>query len=102
MKVQFSFDRAAVERRGYTLEDVHRTVKNLFAVHGLPCIFDGGALVFEDKRHGDDFAIMWDIILSLLRADWFMDCATSCVWQDEDGEEDLLSHTGRDCTATAP
>jgi len=30
MKVQFSFDKAAVERRGCTLEDVHRTVKNLF------------------------------------------------------------------------
>jgi len=29
--------------------------------------------------------------LSLLRADWFLECAASCVWQDEDGEEDVLS-----------
>ncbi|MBD5093558.1 MAG: hypothetical protein HDT26_04600 [Subdoligranulum sp.] len=34
---------------------------------------------------------MWDIILALLRADWFLKCAASCVWQDEDGEEDVLS-----------
>lgn len=102
MKVQFSFDKAAVERRGCTMEDVHRTVKDLFAVHDLPCISDCGALVFEDKGYGDDFAVMWDIILSLLRADWFMDCAASCVWQDEDGEEDLLSLTGKGCTAAAP
>lgn len=101
MKVRFSFEKTAVERRGYTLEDVHQAVKNLFAVHGLPCIFDGGTLIFEDKGHGDDFAVMWDIILSLLRADWFMECAASCVWQDEDGEEDLLSLTGKGCTATA-
>ena len=26
MKVRFSFDKAAVERRGHTMEDVHRTV----------------------------------------------------------------------------
>ena len=38
MQVKFSFDKAAVERRGHTLENVHRTVKSLFAVHGLPCV----------------------------------------------------------------
>lgn len=38
---------------------------------------------------------MWDIILSLLRADWFLDCADSCVWQDEDGEEDILFQFGK-------
>ena len=48
-----------------------------------------------DKGHGDDFAIMWDIILSLLRSDWFMECAASCVWQDEDGEEDILAQVGK-------
>ena len=90
MKVRFSFDKAAVERRGRTLEDVHRTIKSLFAAHDLPCTADGDALSFQDKGHGDDFACMWDIILSLLRADWFMDCAAACVWQDEGGEEDVL------------
>ena len=91
MKVKFSFDKTAVERRDLTLDAVHRTVKSLFAVHDLPCVSDGGTLVFQDKSHGDDFACMWDVILSLLRSDWFMDCAASCVWQDEGGEEDVLS-----------
>ena len=95
MNVRFAFDKAAVERRGHTLEAVHQTVKNLFAAHGLPCVSDGGALAFGDKGHGDDFACMWDIILSLLRSEWFMDCAVSCVWQDEDGEEDVLSQVGK-------
>ena len=97
MKVRFSFDQAAVERRGRTLEDVHRTVKSLFAAHDLPCTADGDALSFMDKGHGDDFACMWDIILSLLRSEWFMDCAASCVWQDEDGEEDVLAQAGKVC-----
>lgn len=95
MNVKFSLDKAAVERRGYTLEDIHRTVKRLFAAHNLPCVSDGNILIFEDKGHGDDFATMWDIILSLLRADWFKDCAVSCVWQDEDGKEDVLSNAGK-------
>ena len=95
MQVKFSFDKAAVERRGYTLEGVRRTVKGLFAVYDLPCVSDGNILAFKDKGHGDDFACMWDIILSLLRADWFMDCATACVWQDEGGEEDVLAQAGK-------
>ncbi len=90
MTVKISFDKAAVERRGYGLEDTHQTVKNLFAVHNLPCVSEDCALAFKDKGHGDDFAAMWDIILALLRAGWFMACASSCVWQDEDGEEVYL------------
>ncbi len=95
MTVNFTFDKAAVERRGRTLEDVHRTVKSLFAAHDLPCTADGDALSFKDKGHGDDFACMWDIILSLLRSEWFMACAASCVWRDEDGEEDVLARAGK-------
>ncbi len=95
MKVTFTFDKAAVERRGRTLEDVRLTVKSLFAVHDLPCIDDSDTLAFEDKGHGDDFAVMWDIIMALLRADWVLDCAASCVWQDEDGEEDVLAQAGK-------
>ena len=95
MTVNFTFDKGAVERRGCTLEDVHRTVKSLFAAYDLPCTADGNALSFKDKGHGDDFACMWDIILSLLRSDWFVACATACVWQDEDGEEDVLAQAGK-------
>ena len=68
MEVRFSFDKAAVERCGYTLEAVHQTIKRLFTVHGFPCVSDGDILIFKDKTHGDDFAIMWNIILSLLRS----------------------------------
>ena len=91
MTVKISFDKVAVERRGCRLNDAHQTVKNLFAVHDLLCVSEDSILAFKDKGHGDDFAVMWDIILSLLRADWFQECAASCVWQDENGEEDVLS-----------
>ncbi len=95
MNVKFSFDKAAATRRGCTLENVHRTIKSLFAAYDLPCVSDGDTLAFKDRGHGDDFAIMWDIILSLLRSEWFMDCVAFCVWQDEDGEEDVLVQAGK-------
>ena len=97
MNVKITFDKAAVERRGLVLENVRQTVESLFAVHDLPCTSDGEILIFQDKGHGDDFASMWDVILSLLRADWFRECAASCVWQDESGEEDVLGQAGRVC-----
>ena len=95
MNVKISFDNTAMERRGHTLEAVHLTIKSLFAAHDFPCVSDEDILIFKDKGHDDDFAVMWDIILSLLRADWFMDCAASCVWQDETGEEDILAQAGK-------
>ena len=91
MKVTFSFDEAAVTQQGRRLEDVRQTVKGLFAAHDLPCTVDGDTLSFQDKGHGDDFACMWDIILALLRSEWFMECVAACVWQDEGGEEDVLA-----------
>ena len=95
MTVKISFNKAAVERRGCRMEDARQTVKNLFALHNLPCASEDSILAFKDKGHDDDFAIMWDIILSLLRADWFQECAASCVWQDENGEEDVLAPAGK-------
>lgn len=95
MNVKFSFDEAMVKRWGFMLEGVHQTIKNLFAARNFPCVSERDGLSFADKGHGDDFAVMWDIILSLLRSDWFLDCAASCVWQDEDGEEDILSQAGK-------
>jgi len=85
MKVEFSFNKAAVERQGYSPDDVNRTIKKLFAAYDLPCISDGATLTFKDKGHGDDFACMWEIIMALLRSEWFLACAASCVWQDDDG-----------------
>lgn len=95
MNVKFTFDQAAVMRRGYTMDGVHRTIQELFAAHDLPCSTDGDTLTFSDKGHGDDFATMWEIIMALLRSEWFMDCAASCVWQDEGGEEDVLAQAGK-------
>ena len=102
MNVKLSFDSAAAERKGCTAEQMRQAVKDLFAAHDLPCVSEGDVLVFTDKGHGDDFACMWEITLALLRSRWFLDCASSFVWEDEDGEEDLLGQTGKEVAADFP
>ena len=77
MNVKLSFDSAAAERLGCTVEQMRQTVKDLFSAHDLPCVSEGDVLVFADKGHGDDFACMWEIILALLRSRWFLDCAST-------------------------
>ena len=66
MQVNFTFDKAAVARRGRTLEDVHRTVKSLFAVHDLPCTADDDALSFKDDISKEEIEVNY--IFPLLRS----------------------------------
>lgn len=66
MQVNFTFDKAAVERRGRTLEDVHRTIKSLFAAHDLPCTADGDALSFKDDISKEEIEVNY--IFPLLRS----------------------------------
>lgn len=91
MKVTFTFDKATTSAAGLRLEDVRHTVKKLFAERGLPCTSDGTELAFEDVGREDDYADMWIVILGLLRSEWFIKAASSCLWEDEDGEEDVLA-----------
>ena len=79
MNVKFSFDKAMVKRRGFMLEDVHQTIKGLFTAHDFPCVFEGDVLSCTGKGHGDDFSIMWDIILSLPIHSHFLALAFPCT-----------------------
>lgn len=91
MKVVFTFDEAATAAAGYKIGDVRYTVKKEFADRGLPCVTDAEELAFEDIGREDDFSDMWIVLFALLRADWFMAAASSCVWYDEDEVEDVLA-----------
>ena len=91
MKIVFKFDRVASNKAGLRVEDVRHTIKKLFAEYGLPCVADGEDLAFQDAGREDDYADMWHIIIGLLKSEWFVSSASSCIWQDEDGEEDVLS-----------
>ena len=91
MRVDFTFDIAAIEQGGYTVGDIYNTIKKHFAGRNIPCVSDGDILAFEDTGGKDDFSHMWTVIMGLTRADWFMEFATSCIWYEGANEwEDVL------------
>ena len=96
MRVDMTFDQQKVERQGYTLAAVRQTVQKNFAAHGLHCVQNGPVLSCADCGSADDFADLWAVIIALLRTEWFPALAASCVWQDDNGDqEDVLAQAGK-------
>ena len=92
MKVEITFDDAAIAAGGYRKADVLRTVRSAFGRRGLSCCREEDPLSFEDTGREDDYASIWNVIKSLMISDWFLGCASSCVFVDDDGaEEDVLA-----------
>ncbi len=91
MKVTMTFDESKVKADGYQMADICETIKSEFTKRGLRCASEDEVLAFEDTGHEDDYAYMWNVIMSLLKSDWFVACASSCVfYDDDDTEEDVL------------
>lgn len=99
MKIEFSFDQSAIEKQGYTLNDVYNTIKKHFADKGLPCIADQEVLAFEDNGGRDDFSNIWAITSRLFKSKWFLPFATSCQWYEDEAApaEDVLSQAWKLC-----
>ncbi len=97
MRVEMTFDPAKVAEipGNYTMKDVYHSVKEMFAKKGLPCISEDEVLSFGDTGSEHDFARTWNILFSLIRSDWFIQCATSCVFVDEDEYEDVLNQADK-------
>ena len=92
MKVEMTFDDAAIEALGHQRADVARTLQSAFGRRGLRCTSDGEGLTFADAGHEGDYAQMWMLLIHLLQTDWFVQCAASCVFfDDDDSEEDVLA-----------
>lgn len=80
MKVEMTFNNAAVTASGYQKQDIYQTIKSAFAKRGLLCSSDNDVLSFEDTGHENDYACMWKVIISLLKSEWFVACAASCIF----------------------
>lgn len=92
MKVEMTFNEAAMVATGYQKSDIYHTIINAFTKHGLLCTSDDEVLSFRDTGNEDDYAQMWNAIKSLMISDWFLKCATSCIYIDDDNtKEEVLS-----------
>ena len=95
LQVRFSFDDNLMEINGIKRQDVYFTLKKNFSERGLKCVSENDVLVFEDMGRENDYGNMWSIIIGLIKSDWFVKCASSCVFTEDDEEEDILSQVPR-------
>ncbi|MBE6995288.1 MAG: hypothetical protein E7429_00935 [Ruminococcaceae bacterium] len=90
MKVEMTFNDAALEAHGYTRDIVYNALKDEFLQLGLRCTSDNDILSFEDVGSEDDFANMVGLLVDLVLMDWFLDCTSSCIFYDDGTVEDVL------------
>ena len=92
MRVEFEFNNDKIKAMGYTVNDVHYTIKQAFNEYGLPCVTEGDVLAFAGCGRKDDFSNLWNVIFQLTETDWFLNIATACHWC-ENGKrvEDILA-----------
>ena len=91
IQVEFSFDDQKMVKKGVRKEDIYYTLKKNFAERGLECTADGKILTFASTGKNEDYGNIWAIIFALIECDWFTDTASSCVFVENDKEEDILS-----------
>ena len=86
-----TFNAVALEAQGYAIEDVYDTIKRAFVKRGLRCTSESEVLSFEGVGSEHDFANMVGLLVNLVQVDWFMACASSCIFCADDGSiEDVL------------
>ena len=95
MQVRFSFDDTLMKKNGIERQDVYYTLKKNFTEKGLKCVSENEILAFEDRGQENDYGNMWSIIIGLIKRDWFGKGASSCVFTEDDEEEDVLSQVPR-------
>ena len=96
LRVEFAFDPVRLSEYGYTEDDVIRSIKAVYAKYGIRCVRERPVLSFVGGDRKNDFAHMWIIIMDLCDSDWFLDCATSCMWYRKGHYEDVLAKARND------
>ena len=92
MKFEIVLNNNTIKKRNYSISDIHYTIKNELLKYDLLCMLEDEILSFQDRGREDDFANMWNIITSLMKSQWFLECTSSCIYYDDDGTiEDVLS-----------
>ena len=90
--VEFTFDSEKLTEYGHREDAVINAIKAAFAERNIRCRYEQPVLSFVGGEDERDWGNMWVIIRSLCKEDWFLDCATSCMWYNEGDSEDVLAY----------
>jgi uncharacterized protein YtpQ (UPF0354 family) len=88
--MEFTFDKDAVERLGYTMERVYNAIKKQSAELYLKCIEDGEVLAFSGIGSEHDYSGMLAMMRIYSKAEWFMEITSSWMFYRAGRAEDVL------------
>lgn len=91
LQVRFTFSDELLEKNGFKRESVYYTIKENYEKKGIVCISDDDVLAFEDTGKKDDYANIWNTIMSLIAGDWFYKCVSSCDFIENGDVEDVYA-----------
>lgn len=93
MKVEIVLDEDKIRAEGeYEVEEIKRCVCNPFEQKGLRKVeTTDGSIVYCDKDRDNDYAWLWGANLTLVDEDWFVRYVKKWIWEDEEGQEDIIT-----------
>lgn len=91
LQVRFSFSEELMKQNDIKRENIYYTLKKNFQQRGLVCVSENEVLIFEDTGKEDDYGNMWAILIGLIKGEWLIKCASSCVFVEDGEEEDILT-----------
>ena len=93
MKVEIVLDEDKIKAEGeYEVDEIKRCVCVPFEEKGLRRLETGDrTIVFCDKNRDNDYAWLWRANLILVDEDWFVRYVKKWIWEDEDGQEDVIA-----------
>ncbi|MDR2167644.1 MAG: hypothetical protein LBE35_07330 [Clostridiales bacterium] len=91
MRMEFTFDEAAVLARGYTMERVYNAIKRQSDKFELKCVEDGEVLAFTGIGSKHDYSGMLGMMIAFSKSEWFMETASSWIFYRAGRVEDVLT-----------
>lgn len=95
VSVEFSFDEPKMQQMGIKKGDIYYTMKKKFSEKGLVCTADGDPLIFAGTGKNGDEAKLFSIIMPLIYSEWFLECASRCIFYKNSEWCDILANTPR-------
>ncbi|MCL2176575.1 MAG: hypothetical protein FWB72_01285 [Firmicutes bacterium] len=90
MRMEFKFDKGAVDRYGFTMQSVFECIAEQAREVNLKFKIEGNMLVVFGTGKKDDLSGMLGLMHDLSHSEWFLKTATHWTFETETTFEDVL------------
>ncbi|MCL2176574.1 MAG: hypothetical protein FWB72_01280 [Firmicutes bacterium] len=90
MRMEFKFDKGAVDRYGFTMQSVFDCIAEQAREVNLKCKIEGNMLVVFGTGKKDDYSGMLTLLSTFKNEEWFIKTATHWTLETENTYGDIL------------